>query len=296
VAEARVAIIGGSGFYDIEGLKDRREVHCETPFGEPSDAIMLGSLGRTPIAFLTRHGRGHRLPPSEIPARANVYALKTLGVERIISVNAAGSLREEIAPRDLVLPDQLIDRTVARPSSFFGEGLVAHISFGDPFCPELSRVLLEGARQTGATVHKGGTAVVIEGPAFSTKAESRLYRAWGADLVSMTMLPEARLAREAGMCYAALACVTDYDVWREADDEVTAQMILDNLALAVGNARRAVVLTIENIPSQRTCRCAFALDDAMATSIPLVPTATLEKLGPIISDYVAGVEAVDGSE
>ncbi len=296
MAEARVAIVGGSGFYDIEGLKDRREVHCETPFGEPSDAIMLGTIDATPVAFLARHGRGHRLLPSEIPARANVYALKTLGVERIISVNAAGSLREEIAPRDLVVPDQLIDRTTARPSSFFGEGLVAHISFGDPFCPELSRVLLEGARQTGTTVHGGGTAVVVEGPAFSTKAESTLYRLWGADLVSMTMLPEARLAREAGICYAALACVTDYDVWREADAEVTAQMILDNLVLTVGSARRAVALTIENIPSQRTCRCAFALGDAIVTSIPLVPTATLEKLRPIISDYVAGVEVVDGSE
>ena len=296
MAESRVAIIGGSGFYDIEGLTDRREVRCETPFGEPSDVIMLGSLGRTPIAFLARHGRGHRLPPSEIPARANIYALKNLGVERIISVNAAGSLREEIAPRDLVLPDQLIDRTTARPSTFFGEGLVAHISFGDPFCPELSRVLLEGARHTDATVHDGGTTVVIEGPAFSTKAESQLYRAWGADLVSMTMLPEAKLAREAGICYAALACVTDYDVWREADAEVTAQMILENLVLTVGNARRAVALTIENVPSQRGCQCAFALGDAIVTSIPLVPTATLEKLGPIIGDYVAGAEAGDGSE
>jgi 5'-methylthioadenosine phosphorylase len=296
VVEAKIAIIGGSGFYDIEGLKDRREVHCETPFGEPSDTITLGSLGGTPIAFLARHGRGHRLLPSEIPARANIYALKTLGVERIISVNAAGSLREEIAPRELVVPDQLIDRTTAPQSSFFGEGLVAHISFGDPFCPELSRVLIEGAHQTGATVHDGGTVVVIEGPAFSTKAESKLYRSWGADLVSMTMLPEAKLAREAGMCYAALACVTDHDVWRDPDTEVTAQMILDNLVLTVGSARRVVALTIENIPSQRTCRCAFALDDAMATSIPLVPTATLEKLGPIISDYVAGVEAIDGSE
>jgi 5'-methylthioadenosine phosphorylase len=296
VAEAKIAIIGGSGFYDMEGLKDRREVRSGTPFGEPSDAIVLGTLGDTPVAFLARHGRGHRLLPSEIPARANVYALKTLGVERIISVNAAGSLREEIAPRDLVVPDQLIDRTTARQSSFFGEGLVAHVSLADPFCPELSRILLESARQTGATVHEGGTAIVIEGPAFSTKAESRLHRSWGADLVGMTMLPEAKLAREAGICYAALACVTDYDVWRDSEAEVTAQMILDNLILTVANARRAVALTIQNAPSQRSCRCAFALGDAIATSIPLVPTATLEKLGPIISDYVAGAEAVDGSE
>ena len=296
MAEARVAIIGGSGFYEMDGLKDRREVSCDTPFGQPSDAIILGTLGDTPVAFLGRHGRGHRLLPSEIPARANIYALKTLGVERIISVNAAGSLREEIAPRDLVVPDQLIDRTTARPSSFFGEGLAAHVSLGDPFCPELSRLLLEGARHAGATVHAGGTTVVIEGPAFSTKAESKLYRSWGADLIGMTMLPEAKLAREAGICYAAIACVTDYDVWREAHHEVTAQMILDNLVLAVGTARRAVALTVENVPSHRGCQCAFALADAIATSISLIPPATLQKLGPIISDYVASSEAADGGE
>jgi len=296
VAEAKVAVIGGSGLYDMEGLKDRREVRCETPFGEPSDTIILGTLGDTPIAFLARHGRGHRLLPSEIPARANVYALKTLGVERIISVNAAGSLREEIAPRDIVVPDQLIDRTTGRPSTFFGEGLVVSVSMGEPFCPELTGILLEGARQTEATTHPGGTVVVMEGPAFSTKAESSLYRAWGADLINMTMLPEAKLAREAGICYAALACVTDYDVWRDAEAEVTAQMILDNLVLTVANARRAVALAIENIPSQRGCRCAFALGDAIVTSIPQVPKATLEKLGPIIADYVARAEAADGSE
>jgi len=291
-----VAIIGGSGFYDIEGLTDRREVRCETPFGEPSDAIMLGSLGETSVAFLARHGRGHRLLPSEIPARANIYALKTLGVERIISVNAAGSLREEIAPRDLVLPDQFIDRTTARQSSFFGEGLVAHVSLGDPFCPELSRILLEGARRTGATVHEGGTTVVVEGPAFSTKAESKLYRSWGADLVSMTMLPEAKLAREAGMCYATLACVTDYDVWREAHAEVTAQMILDNLRLSVQNARKAVALAIETLPSERSCACAHALRDALVTAPSLVPEATLRKLAPIIGDYGARTDAANGGE
>jgi len=296
VAEARVAIIGGSGFYEMDGLKDRHEVRCETPFGEPSDAIMLGSLGGVNVAFLARHGKGHRLLPSEVPARANIYALKTLGVERVISVNAVGSLREEIAPRHLVVPDQLIDRTVARQTSFFGEGLVAHVSPADPFCPELSRLLLEGARQTDATVHEGGTAVVIEGPAFSTKSESRLYRSWGADLVGMTMLPEAKLAREAGICYAALACVTDYDVWRDAHAEVTAQMILDNLLLTVENARRAVALAIEKVTAQRSCRCAFALGDALATSLSLVPAATLQKLGPIIADYVAAAEANNGGE
>jgi len=294
LTEARLAVIGGSGFYDIEGLEDRHEVRCETPFGEPSDAILLGTLGATPVAFLPRHGRGHRLLPAEVPARANVYALKTHGVERIISVNAVGSLREEIAPRDLVVPDQFIDRTVARQSSFFGDGLVAHVSLADPFCPELSRLLLEGARQTGATVHVGATTVVVEGPAFSTKAESRLYRSWGADLVGMTMLPEAKLAREAGICYAALACVTDYDVWREAHDEVTAQMILDNLRLSVDNARKAVALAIETLPPQRSCTCASALRDALVTAPALVPAATLRRLAPIIGDYGAGTDDANG--
>jgi 5'-methylthioadenosine phosphorylase len=296
VAEARVAIIGGSGFYEMEGLKERHEVRCQTPFGEPSDALVVGSLGDVPVAFLARHGRGHRLQPSEIPARANVYALKTLGVERIISVNAVGSLREEIAPRDLVVPDQLIDRTTSRPSTFFSEGLVASVSMGDPFCPELSGFLLDGARQTEATTHAGGTVVVMEGPAFSTKAESLLYRAWGADLINMTMLPEAKLAREAGICYAALACVTDYDVWRDPEAEVTAQMILDNLVLSVTNARRAVALTIERVPPQRGCRCAFALRDAIVTSISQVPATTLAKLRPIIADYLVQAETADGGE
>jgi 5'-methylthioadenosine phosphorylase len=294
VTEARLAIIGGSGFYDIEGLRDQREVRCETPFGDPSDAIMLGTLGATSVAFLPRHGRGHRLLPTEVPARANVYALKTLGVERIISVNAVGSLREEIAPRDLVVPDQLIDRTVARPSSFFGDGLAAHVSLGDPFCPELSRLLLAAARLTSATVHAGGTTVVIEGPAFSTKAESQLYRSWGANLVGMTMLPEAKLAREAGICYAALACVTDYDVWHEAHEEVTAQMILDNLRLSVENARRAVALAIESLQSRRSCTCASALRDALATAPSLVPPATLRRLAPLIGDHGAETGDADG--
>ena len=296
MSEAKVAIIGGSAFYAMEGLKDRREVCCDTPFGQPSDTIVLGTLADLPVAFLARHGRGHRLLPSEVPTRANIYALKTLGVERIISVNAAGSLREEIAPRDLVVPDQLIDRTYGRPSSFFGEGFVAHISLGEPFCPELSRVLLEAARQTEATVHEGGTVLVIEGPAFSTKAESKLYRSWQADLVSMTLQPEAKLAREAGICYAALACVSDYDVWHEREAEVTAQMILDNLVLSVESAKRAVALTVGSIPSQRSCQCAFALGDAIVTSIALVPMSTLEKLGPIVTDYVTGSEAHDGGQ
>ena len=290
MSDARVAIIGGSGFYEMEGLTDQREVRVDTPFGEPSDAILLGTLGDARVAFLPRHGKGHRILPGEVPARANIYALKTLGVERIVSVNAVGSLREEIAPRHMVVPDQLIDRTVARPSTFFGEGLVAHVSLADPFCPELRRLLATGARTTGTTVHETGAALVIEGPAFSTRAESRLHRAWGADLVSMTMLPEAKLAREAGICYAALACVTDYDSWWEAHAEVTAQMILDNLLLTVEEARRAVAATIESLPSERSCSCASALRDALVTSPSLVPEGTARKLAPIIGEYVSSAD------
>jgi 5'-methylthioadenosine phosphorylase len=284
LSDARVAIIGGSGFYEMEGLADRREVRVDTPFGEPSDAILLGTLSGVPIAFLPRHGKGHRLLPSEVPARANVYALKTLGVERIISVNAVGSLREEIEPRHMVVPDQLIDRTLDRPSTFFGEGLVAHISLADPFCPELRSHLTQGARTANATVHETGTALVIEGPAFSTRAESRLHRTWGADLVSMTMLPEAKLAREAGICFAALACVTDYDSWREAHAEVTAQMILDNLLLSVEQARRAVTAAVESLPPVRGCSCASALRDALVTAPSLVPEETLRRLAPIVGE------------
>jgi 5'-methylthioadenosine phosphorylase len=292
--EARVAIIGGSGFYEMAGLENRREVRVETPFGEPSDAILLGTLGKVGVAFLPRHGKDHRLLPSEVPARANIYALKTLGVERIISVNAVGSLREEIEPRHLAVPDQLIDRTVARADTFFGEGFVAHVSMADPFCPDLRRALVEGGRQSGAQVHEGGTAVVIEGPSFSTRAESSLHRSWGAELVSMTMLPEAKLAREAGICYAALACVTDYDVWRESYADVTAQMILDNLLTTLESARRAVAFAVEQLPADRSCRCAHALDDALVTQPDVVPAATLRKLAPIIGDRVRVREDGDG--
>jgi 5'-methylthioadenosine phosphorylase len=296
VAEAKVAVIGGSGFYDMEGLEDRREVYCETPFGKPSEVIVLGTLAGVPVAFLARHGRGHRLQPSEVPARANIYALKTLGVERLISVNAAGSLREEIAPRHLVVPDQLIDRTYGRHSSFFGEGLVASVSVADPFCGDMRQALLAGARETSAQVHDGGTVVVMEGPAFSTKAESSLYRSWGSHLINMTLLPEVKLAREAGICFAALVCVTDYDVWHEREAEVTAQMILDNLLLSVENAKKAIALAIKNLPVDRSCRCGFSLADAVVTPLSLVPKPTLEKLLPILPDYVIHPEARGGVE
>lgn len=294
MSEARIAVIGGSGFYEMPGLQDRRSVRVDTPFGNPSDEILLGSLAGAGVAFLPRHGRGHRLLPSEVPARANIYALKTLGVERIISVNAVGSLRAQIEPRHLAVPDQLINRTVGRTDTFFGDGLVAHVALADPFCPELRRVLIEGGRRSDSPTHDGAVAVVIEGPSFSTRAESLLHRSWGAHLVSMTMLPEAKLAREAGICYAALACVTDYNVWRESYANVTAQMILDNLLATVETARRVVALAIEQLPDARNCACAHSLDNALVTRPDLVPPATLRKLAPILGDRVEARKNSDG--
>ncbi|MFQ5925162.1 MAG: S-methyl-5'-thioadenosine phosphorylase, partial [Dehalococcoidia bacterium] len=224
--EAKIGVIGGSGLYQIEGMTDIEEVRVRTPFGEPSDAITIGDLEGKRIAFLPRHGRGHPISPTELPARANIYALKSLGVEWIVSVSAVGSLNEEICPLDLLIPDQLIDRTKSRVNSFFGGGLVAHVAFADPFCPVLSDILYEAALDSGARVRKGGTYVVMEGPLFSTKAESNLYRSWGASIIGMTALPEAKLAREAEICYATLACITDYDCWHETEESVTIEMAL----------------------------------------------------------------------
>jgi 5'-methylthioadenosine phosphorylase len=286
MAQAELAIIGGSGFYQMEGLSDRREVRCRTPFGDPSDAVVLGTLGGRRVAFLPRHGIGHRLLPGEVPSQANIYALKTLGVERIVAINAVGSLREEITPRDLAVPDQLIDRTRWRASTFFGRGLVAHISFAEPFCPVLRQVLLECAREAGATVHDGGTCVVVEGPQFSTKAEANLYRSQGANLVGMTSLPEAKLAREAEICYASLCCVTDYDVWHESYGTVSAEMILANLALNSKTAEKVVILAAQGLPRGRDCACADALSNALVTSPDLVPAETKKELAPIIGKYM----------
>ena len=282
---AELAVIGGSGFYEMEGLRDIEEVRPSTPFGDPSDAIVLGTLHGVRIAFLPRHGVGHRLLPTEVPARANIYALKSLGVERIISVSAVGSLKEEFAPLHLVLPDQLIDRTWSRASSFFGGGLVAHVAFAEPFCPDLSRVLHEAAREAGASAHLGGTYVVMEGPAFSTRAESDLHRSWGASLIGMTALPEAKLAREAEICYSTLACVTDYDVWNETHEPVSAEMILSNLRKNVGTAKQVVDLAVQRLPGERICACATALKDSLVTPWHLVPEETKRKLAPIIGKY-----------
>ena len=284
---ARIGVIGGSGLYQMEGLSDVEPVNLTTPFGAPSDTIMVGTLEGERVAFLPRHGRGHRIMPSELPARANIYALKSLGVERIISVSACGSMREEIAPLDMVIPDQLFDRTKGtRPATFFGEGLVVHISFADPFCPELSGVLVRAAEETGVRHHRGGTLVVIEGPQFSTKAESRIYRQWGVDIIGMTALPEAKLAREAEICYATLANVTDYDVWHATEEPVTAEMIVRNLLRNVQTAQRVIRAAVRHIARARRCPCATALKDAIITQKEAIPSQQRERLALLIGKYL----------
>ena len=286
MSEAKIAIIGGSGLYELEGLADIEEIWLETPFGKPSDAIIVGTLEGRKIAFLARHDRKHRLSPTELPVRANIYALKCLGVEWIISVNAVGSLREEIRPLDLVIPDQLVDRTRSRVNTFFEGGLVAHVGFAEPFCPVLSQILYHASEEAGATVHRGGTCVVIEGPLFSTKAESNLYRSWGASLIGMTALPEARLAREAEICYAALAGVTDYDCWHESYDMVTTKMVVANLRRNADAAKRIIEIATSRIPEKRECGCATALRDAIITPSRHIPPRLKEDLAPLIGKYL----------
>ncbi|MBI2857172.1 MAG: S-methyl-5'-thioadenosine phosphorylase [Chloroflexi bacterium] len=283
---ARVGVIGGSGLYQIEGLQAMAEVEVDTPFGKPSDAIVTGRLEGVEVAFLPRHGRGHRISPPEVPSRANIYALKSLGVERIIGVSAVGSLKEELRPQDIVVPDQLVDRTKGRPSTFFGNGLVVHVSFADPFCPEMRSVLVHASREAGATVHDGGTWLVMEGPQFSTRAESALHRSWGIALIGMTALPEAKLAREAEICYASIACVTDYDCWREACEPVTTEMILENLHQNVENAKRIVKIAVAHMPEQRDCDCASSLKTAIATSPDRVPEELKARLSLLIGKYL----------
>lgn len=287
---ARLAVIGGSGLYTMEGLSDIEQVSVETPFGAPSDTITLGTLEGARVAFLPRHGRGHRLSPSEVPARANIYALKRLGVERIISVSAVGSLREDYAPLSLVVPDQLFDRTKARPATFFEGGVVAHISFADPFCPHLSERLLAAMEALGdITAHRGGTYVCIEGPQFSTKAESRVYQQWGCDIIGMTALPEAKLAREAEICYATLACITDYDVWRESDETVTVEMVVANLQRNIANAQRIVRAVARDLPATRdACGCGAALTNAIMTDLAQVTAEQRERYGLLLGARLAG--------
>ncbi|MBI2954099.1 MAG: S-methyl-5'-thioadenosine phosphorylase [Chloroflexi bacterium] len=284
--EANIAVIGGSGLDDIDGLSDVEEVKLVTPFGEPSDAIKIGALAGNRIAFLPRHGRGHRLSPAEVPARANIYALKMLGVEQVISVSAVGSMRDEIAPLDIVVPDQILDRTRARPSSFFSDGLVVHIGFADPFCPRLSQALYRTAQEAGVKVHNGGTYVCIDGPQFSTRAESRVYRQWGVDIIGMTALPEAKLAREAEMCYSTLALVTDYDVWHEAEEPVTVEMIISNLLRNVAVAKKVLAAVVATLRDGHDCQCSRALESAIITQWDAVPSKTRERVALLIGKYV----------
>ena len=288
--EARIGVIGGSGLYDMEGLAAVREVDVDTPFGKPSDSIVLGDLEGVKLAFLPRHGRGHRLSPTSLPVRANIYALKTLGVESIVSISAVGSLKEALRPLDLVVPDQLIDRTRQRASTFFDDGMVAHVAFADPFCPVLSGLLhrsAEARRSEGTVAHMGGTYVVMEGPAFSTRAECAVYRSWGADVIGMTALPEAKLAREAEICYATLACVTDYDCWREASEVVTVDMVVANLMKNASTSRDVLRVAIPKIPEERACPCASAMEDAIITSRDRIPEEVRGKMLPIIGKYLA---------
>jgi 5'-methylthioadenosine phosphorylase len=286
MSEAKIGIIGGSGLYELEGLTEVRELKVCTPFGEPSGAIILGSLERVGIAFLARHGKGHRISPSELPARANIYALKSLGVERIISVSAVGSLKEEIAPLDIVIPNQLIDATKGRASTFFTGGIVGHVSLAEPFCPVLTQLASEASAKLGAKMHKGGTYVVVDGPQFSTKAEAQLYRSWDADIIGMTASPEAKLAREAEICYATLAIVTDYDCWHPGYESVTTEMILANLRKGIDNVKKILTLLLPSIPRDRGCTCASALKYAIATDTKYIPEGRKKELRLLIGKYL----------
>jgi 5'-methylthioadenosine phosphorylase len=284
--KARIGIIGGSGLYAMDGLSDAEELAVTTPFGEPSDALRVGTLEGQRVAFLARHGRGHRLLPSELNFRANLYAMKSIGVEWILSVSAVGSLKERYAPLEIVIPDQLVDRTTQRKATFFGRGLVAHVAVAHPFCQPLSNVLADACAEAGAKFHKGGTYVCIEGPQFSTLAESELYRSWGMDVVGMTNLQEARLAREAEICYATLAMVTDYDCWHPEHDSVTVEQIIDNLGRNAATAQAVLRAAAKRLPYERTCECESALKYALLTAPDQVPDAVKRELAPIVGRYI----------
>jgi 5'-methylthioadenosine phosphorylase len=284
--QAKIAVIGGTGLYDIEGLTDIEEVNPDTPFGKPSDSIVIGSLSGVRVAFLPRHGRGHRIMPTEIPSRANIYALKTLGVEHVIAINSVGSFKLEVKPGDLLIPDQFIDRTSQRANTFFGGGIVAHVQFAEPVCADLNRILYESAKEAGASVHPGGTYVVMEGPAFSTRAESRLHRSWGADVIGMTALPEAKLAREAEICYAVIACATDYDSWHESKEVVSVDVIFRILKQNIELSKRIIKLAVGKIGEKRECGCAEALKNAIVTDPKMIPEERKQELAPIIRKYM----------
>ena len=284
--EQTLGVIGGSGLYELPGLEAIERVRLSTPFGEPSDEFVVGRLHGTRLVFMPRHGRGHRLLPSELPSRANIFGLKQLGCEWVLAVSAVGSLREEIAPGHVVVPDQFIDRTRGRPSTFFGRGGVAHVQFADPFCPSLARVVVEAAGSAGAVVHQGGVYVCMEGPQFSTRAESHLYRSWGAHIIGMTNLQEAKLAREAELCFATLALATDYDCWREGQADVEIGEILRVLAANVELARRTVATLAGRLPNRTGCVCPNALQHAIITERGAIPEETRRDLAPLIGRYL----------
>jgi 5'-methylthioadenosine phosphorylase len=281
---ANVGVIGGSGFYEL--LENAREVALETPFGAPSDSYFLGDIGGVPVAFLPRHARGHRILPGEVNYRANIWGMKALGVRYVLSASAVGSLREELKPLDVVVPDQLFDRTKARPSTFFGDGVVVHMGFADPFCPYVSRLIAVAGRQVGASVHEGGTYVCIEGPQFSTRAESNVYRQLGFDVIGMTNLQEAKLAREAEVCYATMALVTDYDVWYEGGEDVTLEQVLGNVQRNVETAQAIVRRVITALDQERDWGCRHAVENAINTPANLIPQPTRDKLDLIIGKYL----------
>lgn len=286
MVERIVGVIGGSGLYEMEGLEEVREVSLKTPYGDPSDAFITGRLEGVKIAFLPRHGKGHRIQPSSLNFRANIYAMKKLGVHWIIGVSAVGSMKESIHPGDMVIPNQFIDRTVGRPNTFFSDGMVCHISFADPVCPALSPILGRAGEEAGATVHKEGTYLCIEGPQFSTRAESKLYRSWGVDIIGMTNLPEARLAREAEICYATIAFATDYDCWHPEAGDVSIGEVLRILAQSARTAKNAIRIAVKRLPETRDCICATALKHALITSKKLIPAKTKKDLEPIIGKYL----------
>ncbi len=284
--ELKVGVIGGSGLYQMNELTGIEEIRVSTPFGEPSDAYIVGTLDGVRIAFLARHGRGHRILPSEINYRANIYGFKKLGVEWLISVSAVGSMKEHLKPLDIVIPDQMFDQTKRRIGTFFGNGAVGHIAFANPLCPNLAGLLERCCRESGVTTHMGGTYICIEGPQFSTKAESRIYRQWGVDVIGMTNLPEAKLAREAEICYATMALVTDFDCWHETEEIVTIEAVIANLMKNVKNARDILRNAVKQLPISRNCECAAALATGVITHREAIPEKTLEDLEILIGKYV----------
>jgi len=283
----KIGIIGGTGLYEMEGFENKREINLKTPFGSPSDSFMTGKLKGKDVVFLARHSRGHRILPSELNYRANIYGLKKLGVDHIISISAVGSFKEELKPLDMLLPDQFVDRTnQARKMSFFGDGIVAHIAFNEPVCPVLRNVIYKAAKGLGVTVHNGGTYLNMEGPAFSTRAESFLHKSWGMDVIGMTNMPEAKLAREAEICFATIALVTDYDCWHEHESSVTVEIILDNLTKNAENAKSVIKRAIPLVPDKRECHCARALENAIVTAKEYIPQDIKDKLDLIIGKYL----------